>query len=174
MTCVAPSSRASSPPSSAEGLAPIESRSVWSCSGRCKGYLPMSTSAPALTVISWQSTSYTMPSTSLLHRQSVQYSSLERTECIHGEGIRKHLIAGDDVRVEQHGDFFVLGGSGGRGGGWRKRVRVTWGGEPGYVHFSMKNNWTLENKCDQSISYRPVTCRYSADRLLPFSNFLNF
>lgn len=30
--------------------------------------------------------------------------------------------------------------------------------ELSYVHFSKKNNWRTENKCDQSISYRLVTC----------------
>ena len=29
---------------------------------------------------------------------------------VHGEGIREHLVAGDDVRVEQHDGWFLVSG----------------------------------------------------------------
>ena len=45
-----------------------------------------------------------------------------------------------------------------RQGGRRRRVRERKVKELSYVHFSKKNNWRTENKCDQSISYRLVTC----------------
>ena len=87
--------------------------------GRDRINKPISTSAPALTVIIWQSISKTMSSTILL----LGIVSMEvvcdkrKGRDIHGEGVGAYLVTRDDVGIQQHvfgirkgvGDVVLLG-----------------------------------------------------------------
>ena len=87
--------------------------------GRDRINKPISTSAPALTVIIWQSISKTMSSTILL----LGIVSMEvvcdkrKGRDIHGESVGTYLVTRDDVCIQQHvfgirkgvGDVVLLG-----------------------------------------------------------------